>query len=382
MRMRISSPLVGGRMFGAVPWRSRWRLFAGVFLAFATIGILLDLCLVTRRPWYGVAYSSLCAGLISAGWAYAWQSRRRLLLLVGPITILYQPVLDFLFPEASLAQAIARGGIDPARVVEAAACLACVVLAYILFISYVRGEETRNQRIRIEMGLAQRIHESLVPPVNISISACEALGTSLPSSEMGGDLLDCFPDNGALTMIVADVSGHGVAAGVLMAMLKSAVRSTIHRRAKLAEQVVDINRVMHELTTAEKFATFCCVRVNPLREVEYALAGHLPIYWHQATSGRLVELPNEHLPLGVVEESDFASHTIQAGAGDLLVLLTDGLVETMNPAGELFGEARIRSILLSHASRSLGEIQAALLSAVSAFGPRVDDQTLLLIRVR
>jgi len=376
MPAQTSLSLVGARMIGAVPLRARLRLFCGVFLAFATVGILLDLSLVARRPWYGVVYSCLAAGMVSVGWAYAWQCQRRLLFVLAPLTLLYQPAFDFLFPQASLAQAITRGGIEPARIIEAAACLACVVAAYVFFIHYVRGEESRNQRIRTEMNLAQRIHETLVPPVAFSTCGCDIFGASLPSSEMGGDLLDWCRQDDTLTLIVADVSGHGVAAGVLMAMLKSAIRANINRKEDLGNLVREVNRVMHELTSPEKFATFSSLRIGPNRRVEYALAGHLPILWYQVATGRIVELANEHLPLGVVEDSDFDAHTVY-----LFVLLTDGLTEAMDASGELFGDERIRALIKAQATRPLSEMHATLMSAVSAHGPRIDDQTLLLVRI-
>lgn len=366
---------------GKVSWRSHWRLFAGTFLAFATIGVLLDICLVVRRPWYGVAFTCVFAGLISAGWAYAWQVRRGLLIFLIPLTAFYQPIFDYLVPAGSLARAIGLGGFDPARVIEAAVCLAFLVAAYVLFVTFVRVEEARNQRLRTEIALAQRIHETLVPAIAFSNSLFEVHGISLPSSEMGGDLLDLCQDGDTATMIVADVSGHGVAAGVVMAMVKSAVRTVVRRNQDLASLVTDLNRVMYEVTEAGRFVTFASLRVGPQRRVNYALAGHLSILWHRASKNGLDELPNEHLPLGVVETSDFSAQAVTGGTGDLFALYTDGLVETMNPAGELFGEERLRSLIHSRARDPLAEIHAAVFSAVDAHGPRADDQTLLLVRL-
>jgi sigma-B regulation protein RsbU (phosphoserine phosphatase) len=231
------------------------------------------------------------------------------------------------------------------------------------------------------MALAQEIHESLVPPIDLRTPACEVLGDSQPSSEMGGDLLDFRHDGEALTLIVADVSGHGVAAGVMMAMLKSALHSAMRRAADLGALARDANSVLHGLVASGKFATFAALCVRPGREVEYALAGHLPIYWFRADVAALEELPNEHLPLAVMEESDCTSRIIRVGKGDLLVLLTDGFTETANAAGELFGEERIRRILRDAADRPLPEVRAQLVRECAAFGPREDDQTVLLVRI-
>jgi len=235
--------------------------------------------------------------------------------------------------------------------------------------------------LRTEIALAQRIHETLVPAIAFSNSLFEVHGISLPSSEMGGDLLDLCQDGDTATMIVADVSGHGVAAGVVMAMVKSAVRTVVRRNQDLASLVVDLNRVMYEVTEAGRFVTFASLRVGSQRRVDYALAGHLSILWHRASENQLDELPNEHLPLGVVESSDFSAQAVTGGTGDLFALYTDGLVETMNPAGELFGEERLRSLIHSRACDPLAEIHAAVFSAVDGHGPRADDQTLLLVRL-
>lgn len=372
----------GKPLSGKVAWRTHWRLFTGTFFAFATIGVLLDICLVARRPWYGVAFTCIFAGLISAGWAYAWQARRGLLIVLVPLTAFYQPIFDFVAPTASLARAIGMGGFDPARVLEAAACLAFLVAAYVLFVTYVRVEEARNQRLRTEIALAQRIHETLVPAIAFSHPRFEVHGVSLPSSEMGGDLLDLCQNGDTATMIVADVSGHGVAAGVIMAMVKSAVRTVVRRHADLAGLVADLNRVIYEVSEPGRFVTFACLRMGAGRQVEYALAGHLSILWHHAREKQLVELPNEHLPLGVVETSDFSAQAVESNPGDLLVLYTDGLVEVMNVAGELFGEVRLRAIIEARSAEPLEKIHQAVFSAVDAHGARADDQTLLLVRIR
>ena len=210
----------------------------------------------------------------------------------------------------------------------------------------------------------------------------ELYGRSDAGSEMGGDLLDVHEADAAVTLFLADVSGHGVAAGVMMGMVKSAIRDGPRTGADLSVLLNDLNEVVCELTRPGMFVTFSCLRFDGTNRVQYALAGHLPILCVRR-GGRVVEkLPNDSLPLGVLPEEKFAANTAECGPGDLFVLLTDGLTETMNKAGQLFGDDRIDSILVANADRPLAEIHSALLNAVRGHSPQGDDQTVFLARVR
>ena len=129
-------------------------------------------------------------------------------------------------------------------------------------------------------------------------------------------------------------------------------------------------------------ATLAALELHADGTARYALAGHHPILHYRAAERVLDKLPNANPPLGAIEGRKFADAEVRAARGDLFVILTDGYVEVFAKDGEEFGQTRIDRLVTEHADRPLREIHDAVLSAVRAFGPQADDQTLLLARVR
>lgn len=373
--MRNENPLIP-----AMPPSLRFRLYAGVFLIFGTIGLLFDICLVRSRPPLGVAVMALFTGLISVGWCHAFQSTFRWLILVIPFSIFAPMLFDLALPRYSVSYQV-HGGFSPRHAADASAIGVMLIGGYSLIVSFIRNESRRHERLETEMALAKRIHDSLVPPIAISTPHVEVFGRSVASSAVGGDLLDAVTDGKSATLFIADVAGHGVAAGVLMAMVKSAIRMRLREGGALDAVVNDLNCVVHELTRPEAFATFCCLRFSEPGKAAYAIAGHLPILVYRRRSAVIEELPNDHLPLGVIGEESYAAKTVACETGDLFVLLTDGFMETLNERDEQFGEVRIKDLIVQHANQPLPTIYQSLTAAVNAHGPAGDDQTLLLARV-
>jgi phosphoserine phosphatase RsbU/P len=112
------------------------------------------------------------------------------------------------------------------------------------------------------------------------------------------------------------------------------------------------------------------------------VAGHPPILHYRAGTARIGEITIPHIPLGMFADRPFTSTTVEAAAGDLFVIVTDGLTEVFNAADEEFGMDRLKAVIAANATAPLPRIADAVLSATSGFGPQADDQTLLLVRVR
>jgi sigma-B regulation protein RsbU (phosphoserine phosphatase) len=236
--------------------------------------------------------------------------------------------------------------------------------------------------LRTEVNLARQIHEVLVPPVHAEYGGVEIYGRSIASSEVGGDLLDVFEGDNGVVVTVADVSGHGVAAGTMMAMMKSAARVKLMDGARLDTLVGDLNRVMFQLKDDGMFATISALRFHRDGSVEAAVAGHLPLLRVRADSGQVDVLPNEHVPLGILEDASFWSRGLRGESGDLFVLITDGLTEVENAQGEELGWEPIRDIAARMHTQPLPDIHAAVMNAVTSHGRQEDDQTLVLVRVQ
>jgi serine phosphatase RsbU (regulator of sigma subunit) len=266
--------------------------------------------------------------------------------------------------------------------IEAFACMCLIALGYIFFVRFIDTEGTEQLRLKTEVNLAREIHAVLVPPVHSTHGTLEIFGRSIASSEVGGDLLDVFEGDHGVVVTVADVSGHGVGAGTMMAMMKSAARVKLMDGCKLDAMVHDLNRVMFQLKGDGMFVTISALRFHTDGAVEVAVAGHLPLLRIRGDGGEVDVLPNEHVPLGILEDASFWSRDLRGESGDLFVLITDGLTEVENAKGEEMGWERIRDIAVSLRRQSLPDIYDAVMNAVTSHGRQEDDQTLVLIRVQ
>ena len=233
-----------------------------------------------------------------------------------------------------------------------------------------------------EMSLARNIHDTLVSPVSFTNDRIEALGFSCPSTEMGGDLIDVV-DHGEITdLFLADVAGHGVGAGIVMAMVKSSIRMGLRKHEGLSELLGDLNEVLEGTTSPELYATLACLRIDPAGRVEYALAGHHHIAHYRASASEWQRLGHQNFPLGLLDGRTYSTDTVAPEPGDLLAVYTDGLNETTDASDAELGHEAIERTVADLAARPLGEIRQAVFDLVEKHGEQSDDRTLLLVRFR
>ncbi len=376
----MATPTQKADFWKGLSLRARVQLSIGIGSTFATIGIFQDFWAPGAPPWFLVALHCVIAGAISLSWAYTFMWSKKFIPMIVASTlasIVLGTWTSYRYPNALVSDMSAwhtRGAI------EAFVCVCLIAIGYIFFVRFIDTEGAEQLRLRTEVNLAREIHEVLVPPVHAIHGRLEIFGRSIASSEVGGDLLDVFEGNHGVVVTVADVSGHGVGAGTMMAMMKSAARVKLMDGTKLDALVHDLNRVMFQLKGDGMFATIAALRFHVDGSVEVAVAGHLPLLRVRA-SGEVDVLPNEHVPLGILEDASFWSRDLRGEPGDLFVLITDGLTEVENARGEELGWERIRDIAAAARTRPLPEIHAAVMNAVTSHGPQADDQTLVLVRV-
>jgi sigma-B regulation protein RsbU (phosphoserine phosphatase) len=130
------------------------------------------------------------------------------------------------------------------------------------------------------------------------------------------------------------------------------------------------------------YATLGALRFDASSQVEIALAGHPPILHYHKKSQDISRCTMQQYPLGLVAEPGYVSAQISCDPGDLFVVTSDGLIETVNADDEEFGLVRLGKSVVAHATERLQEIYEALMNAVSEFGEQRDDRTVLLIRIR
>jgi sigma-B regulation protein RsbU (phosphoserine phosphatase) len=263
---------------------------------------------------------------------------------------------------------------------DAIMIIVAIASGYACFVYVSIAEGRRYARVHAEMLLAAEIHGVLVPRIDTKIANFEFCGRSVPSSEVGGDLIDVFEHNRNWIAYIADVSGHGVAPGLVMGMVKSAARMQLSSAEKSETLLERLNSVLYPIKKPEMFVTFAYLAMNG-EQLEFAMAGHPPILHYHAATKEISELECSNLPVGMFAGHKFLSGSLTSAPDDLFLLLTDGLLEVTNSKDEEFGLAGVKAVLLAHAANPLDEILTALLDAVDRHGRAADDRSLLLVRL-
>jgi serine phosphatase RsbU (regulator of sigma subunit) len=260
--------------------------------------------------------------------------------------------------------------------------MAGIVIAYSLLIHFFRVEGKRYFRYHTEVALASEIHASLVPPIAEKLCGFEIYGVSVPSGEVGGDLVDVVAQPDGWTGYVADVSGHGVQSGVLMAMFKTALRGHLADTASPGKLLAEVHDTIFPLKLGSMFVTVGVLRARQGGAVEFALAGHPAILHYRHGSGDIKEYGALDMPLGVLGKQGFAESSIQCAPGDLLLILTDGFTEVFDSKENELGLPAFEAKFLKLADLPLDRIFAELRKFALEFGTQQDDQTMLLARYR
>jgi serine phosphatase RsbU (regulator of sigma subunit) len=259
------------------------------------------------------------------------------------------------------------------------------LLAGGLFLQFVRSEGRRAVQLQTELSIAHRIQKTLVPAIETKLSGCEIYGVSIPSEKVGGDLVDVVElREGQTLAYVADIAGHGLPAGILMGMLKTAARTHLMDSPRLPAFLERLNEVLPQVKEPELFATCAALlltRADGGLNVEYSSAGHPAILQIRCAPPSVERWEDHQFPLGLIPSVAFASRKLNVEPGDLLVVTTDGITETVDAQGREFGLQRLERLLLEEIAAPLPHIAQEVLSAVNSFGKQVDDDTILLIRL-
>jgi sigma-B regulation protein RsbU (phosphoserine phosphatase) len=235
-------------------------------------------------------------------------------------------------------------------------------------------------KARKELGFTRAFQNTLVPSVTYRDTHFEVYGQTIPKEDVGGDLLDLVTAGRELIAYVADVSGHGLPAAVLTGMVKTAVRFGLHVGQELPVLLDSLNHVLPAVKEPDKYATLAGLRFDGSNEVEFITAGHVPFLQYRPSHGDIIRCSIAQFPVGLFDDPGYVSARVPYGAGDVFVLVTDGVLEAADRSGDQFGFERLEEILYDLEGRPLSEIFDAALAAVTRHGIQQDDQTLLLVR--
>jgi hypothetical protein len=355
------------------------------FLTFASVGLAANLVDGLQWPFWWVLIKSASFGAITAlSFATALRSPKARFLILIPIFVLVVvlPKIQSGFPANKMLMGPGFEYVRWRLATDGVLSSAAAAIGYAVFVIFAGTQGVKHVRVSTELELAEKLQQTLAPPLAARNASYEIQGRSAPSSQMGGDLLDAVEDGGAMACYVADVAGHGIQAGVFMGMVKSAARTVLLRRGSLEGLLADLNRVLFEVKAGSAtYVTFACVRCREDGNVEYALAGHGPILHYHARSKTVSPLAMEQFPLGLFAHATFVSDIVEVEPGDVLTLLTDGLPEVEDANNEQFGLERIGNIVARNADGPLANLTEMLFALVRQHGSQNDDETLVLVRV-
>lgn len=362
-----------------VPRSSTLVFFAGVFCLFAALILVgTGANLLARTPG-DIFWTAALSGAFAVCWAYAGTTQK---YWAFPVIFVLQFVLNFVLRQYQPIRPSLRENLPALQhrmAVDAWVEISLMVAAYVLFLVFFGREGNRFFRTQTEVRLAGEIHRTLVPQKHETIGHFEMFGSSVPSSEVGGDLFDIVQSDGRWHAYVADVSGHGVAAGILMSMIKSAATMQLTKLHRPDDLLRDLNDVLQPVTAPANYLTFAYVS-GAGDDVSFALAGHLPILHYQHQTQTVVELSDNNLPIGMFKDQHFAISKISLPPGDLLALITDGFTEVFDSKEQEIGMDDFKQALTACAEKPLPDIYRDLRARTLRFGRQSDDQTMLLIR--
>jgi phosphoserine phosphatase RsbU/P len=240
-----------------------------------------------------------------------------------------------------------------------------------------------------EMKIVGDIQRSLLPTDLPAIPGLELAASYQTSAQAGGDYYDLFPlPGGAWGIMIADVSGHGTPAAVLMAVMHAIVHAYPGPAAPPGAVMEHLNGLLsrHYTCGGGSFVTAFYGVYHPAdRTLTYARAGHCPPRFQRGGGGAVTPLDGVgNVPLGILSGVSYDEATVQLCAGDTILFYTDGITEAKNEAGELFGEERLDQLVASHRAGAAALIERVLgdVRGFEGVRPAADDRTLLAILVR
>jgi sigma-B regulation protein RsbU (phosphoserine phosphatase) len=246
----------------------------------------------------------------------------------------------------------------------------------------VDANEHRLLAIESELAIAREIQTSSLPVSSPVLSSLRIAAAYQPMTAVAGDFYDFIPvDENRAGFLVADVSGHGVPAALIAAMLKVALKSVV----SCADDPAEVLRGLNRIISGQLHSQFVSASYLWLNSAEgkalYSAAGHPPLLRWRA--GKLDSIESNGLIFGVIPEPDFPVFSMNIEPGDRFLLYTDGVVEPENDRGEAFGDSMLEQIVRNNESQPPSQLVEALLSGIRRWQPAAmqqqDDITLIVI---
>lgn len=245
-------------------------------------------------------------------------------------------------------------------------------------------DQLERRRLEKELAIAREIQQSFLPASAPVIPGFDLAGTAITHDEVGGDYYDFIPvSETRLGLAIADVSGKGIPAALLMAGFRMGLLAEIRNEYALRAVMRKVNQLLHESTERDKFVTaFYGVLDWRNGALIFSNAGHNPPFLLHR-DGSVERLLDGGVALGVLPDARYEERPVALADGDVLVMYTDGVSEAEDADGEQFGEERLEEVVRRNASRTAAGIRDAIVAAVLEWAHErgvSDDLTLLIAR--
>jgi len=236
--------------------------------------------------------------------------------------------------------------------------------------------------------LAEEVQQNLLPQEPPSLPGLDVAGTSIYCDETGGDYYDYFEfSNGRLGVVVADASGHGVGAALLMTTARALLRQRAAMTGDLAHILSDVNQeLFRDVQESGRFMTMFLLEIDPaVKTLRWVRGGHDPAILYDTAEDEFFELAGEGMALGVDKNFEFKEFNREGWTpGSIVIVGTDGIREAHNEQSEMFGLDRLRQVIRNHGSQPAEAIQQAVIAALRTFqgdAPQEDDITLVVVKL-
>jgi sigma-B regulation protein RsbU (phosphoserine phosphatase) len=255
------------------------------------------------------------------------------------------------------------------------------------------GPKLEDQvRIHNSLQLAREVQRSLLPLENPKLSGLDIAGTSIYCDETGGDYFDYFlktnePGAGKISVVVGDLSGHGLASALLMASARALLRQRASLSGSIADIVTDVNlELAADVAESGNFMTLFYLTIdNQNRKIKWVRAGHDPAIFYDPATDTFDELKGNGVALGVVKSCKYEENEkTDLVEGQIIFIGTDGIWETKNTQEQMFGKDPIFDIIRHNAKARAEDIMNAVISALNQFRANLspeDDVTLVVIKI-
>ena len=251
-------------------------------------------------------------------------------------------------------------------------------------------DQTQFQKVRRSLAQASLIQQNLVPKFTPQIEGFDIAAKSIWCDETSGDYYDFIQptqwQEKKIGIVVADVIGHGISSALVMTTARAFFRERVLTPGTSATLIADVNnRLVRDIEDLNLFITlfYCEIDIREKR-FRWVHAGHEPAILYDSGKDSFELLSGEGLPLGIMEDWDYAEAEKEIYPGQIILIGTDGIKETANARDELFGAERFNAAIREHAAKSAKDIVEAMFDALERFrfpAERKDDETLVVVKV-